>query len=217
MRMRLLVPCPSIMGKSTVQWSSLGCVPQCTALCEMGVAAGAAIENRDRFIRFKAASLPRPSPSERLIAHSVPPSVRPSSTGGGVEWSKSRTVSYSSRRRHGAIIAPTPTTARSTEGDGDVCGAKDVFVHSVHNSRTACNASAAAKTMRCPNTACIVPMLSPFPLQLNLTLLSKRGCDWRSDQTIKMARFPWVFFPGNGTPGANAETEAGVTPARRCI
>lgn len=104
----LLGRCSSIVGKSRVQRSGLGAALYRPS--EMGVAARSAIENRDRFIRFKAASLP----SERLIAHSVRPSVRPSSNG-GVEWSKSRTVSYSNRR-HGAIIAPTPTTARSTDG-----------------------------------------------------------------------------------------------------
>ena len=112
-------------------------------------------------------------------------SLRPSSVSSvGVEWSKSRTVSYS-KRRHGAIIAPTPTTARSTDrptdatGDGDVCGAKDVFVHSEHNSRTACNASA-AKTMRCPN--CIVLMLLRFTLQLNVSLHTDCfASEWRRD------------------------------------
>ena len=187
----LLGRCSSIVGKSRVQRSGLG--PHCTAPARWGWR----LARRSR-IEIALSVLKRPpSPSERLIAHSVRPS-----SGGGVEWSKSRTVSYSNRR-HGAIIAPTPTTARSTDrrakGDGDVCGAKDVFVHSAHNSWTACNASA-AKTMRCPNTACIVPMFSPFPLQLNIVHIVEQAgmrLENRSNEgkTITAARFPWLFLP----------------------
>ena len=106
--MLLLERCTSIVGKSRVQRSGLG--PHCTTPARWGWR----LARRSR-IEIALSVLKRPpSPSERLIAHSVRPSVRPSS-GGGVEWSKSRTVSYSNRR-HGAIIAPTPTTARSTDG-----------------------------------------------------------------------------------------------------
>ena len=62
--------------------------------------------DRDRFIRFKPPSL------GRLIAHSA---LRSSTS--GVEWSKSRTVSYSNRR-HGAIIAPTD---RTTSAERKTC------------------------------------------------------------------------------------------------
>ena len=89
--MLLLGRCSSVVGKSRVQRSGLGAAlyrPR-----EMGVAARSAIENRDRFIRFKAASLP-PSPSERLIAHSVRPSARrpAASNGASHEQLVTRTV-----------------------------------------------------------------------------------------------------------------------------
>ena len=106
--MLLLGRCSSIVDKSRVQRSGLG--PHCTAPARWGWR----LARRSR-IEIALSVLKRPPSLPFGTANrSLRPSVRPSS-GGGVEWSKSRTVSYSNRR-HGAIIAPTPTTARSTDG-----------------------------------------------------------------------------------------------------